>query len=297
MALPEYLQDFATDFARQAKASYSAELDPATFMGPQFIAGLDPLQTQAIGIAQAGVGSYAPFLSSAQQAISQAGQDVSGLAQFAGTGAGTGPGSIQDFQSPYQQAVIDESLRQFDRSRTGGRQTIQDAAVAAGAFGGGREGALLGQYDAESLTGREGLRAGLLQQGFQDAAARRANAFQQQQAMAGARAGLANQQFGLSNFMRQGMGQDISALGGLGGLRQGLDQARLTAQQQTAQASAFEPYGRLERFGTALTGLSGGVGAPPMPPQQLPNPAATALSNALGIGNLFANVYGAMKGA
>ena len=66
MALPEYLQDFATDFARQAKASYSAELDPAKFMGPQFIAGLDPLQTQAIGIAQAGVGSYAPFLSSAQ---------------------------------------------------------------------------------------------------------------------------------------------------------------------------------------------------------------------------------------
>ena len=296
MALPEYLQDFATDFARQAKASYSAELDPAKFMGPQFIAGLDPLQTQAIGIAQAGVGSYAPFLSSAQQAISQAGQDVSGLAQFAGTGAGTGPGSIQDFQSPYQQAVIDESLRQVDRSRTGGRQTIQDAAVAAGAFGGGREGALLGQYDAESLTGREGLSAGLLQQGFQDAAARRANAFQQQQALANARAGLAGQQFGLSNFMRQGMGQDISALGGLGGLRQGLDQARLTAAQQTEQASAFEPYGRLERYGTALTGLSGGVAAPSMP-EPTPNPFGTALSNALGIGNLFANVYGAMKGA
>tara|TARA_R100000664_G_scaffold4639_1_gene9235 strand:+ start:1495 stop:2385 length:891 start_codon:yes stop_codon:yes gene_type:complete len=296
MAVPDYLQDFTTDFARQAKATYSAALDPKTFMGPQFIAGLDPLQTQAIGLAQAGVGSYAPFLASAQQAISQAGQDVAGLGQFAGTGAGTGPGSIQDFQSPYQQAVIDETLRAFDESRIGGRQTIQDAAVAAGAFGGGREGALLGQYDADSLTGRAGLRAGLLQQGFQDAAARRANAFQQQQAMAGARAGLAGQQFGLSNFMRQGLGQDISALGGLGALRQGLDQSRLTATQQAEQASAMEPYGRLERFGTALTGLSGGVATPAMP-QTTPNPFSTALSNALGIGNLFANVYGAMKGA
>ena len=58
----------------------------------------------------------------------------------------------------------------------------------------------------------------------------------------------------------------------------------------------MEPYGRLERFGTALTGLSGGVAAPATP-QTTPNPFGTALSNALGIGNLFANVYGAMKGA
>ncbi len=114
MALPEYLKDFALDFAQQAKTSYGAALDPKTFMGPQFVAGLDPLQTQAIGIAQQGVGSFAPFLSSAQQAITQAGQDVAGLDQFAGTGAGTGAGSIAAFQSPFQQEVIDESLRQFD---------------------------------------------------------------------------------------------------------------------------------------------------------------------------------------
>ena len=152
MVVPDYLQDFVTDFARQAKTAYSAPLDPKTFMGPQFVQGLDPLQTQAIGLAQAGVGSYAPFLQSAQQAITQAGQDVAGLGQFMGSGAGTGAGSIQDFMSPYQGAVIDESLRQFDRSRTGGRQAIQDAAVEAGAFGGGREGALLGQFDRDWET-------------------------------------------------------------------------------------------------------------------------------------------------
>ena len=47
-------------------------------------------------------------------------------------------------------------------------------------------------------------------------------------------------------------------------------------------------------FGTALTGLSGGVGTPSMP-TQTPNPFGQALSNALGIGNLFSNIYGAIK--
>ena len=224
----------------------------------------------------------------------QAGRDVAGLDQFAGTGAGTGPGSIAAFQSPFQQQVIDETLRQFDLERGTGRQGIQDAAVRLGGFGGGREGAMLGQFDADTLAGRAGIRAGLLAQGFQDAAARRQQAFANQQALAGARAGLAGQQFGLSNFLRQGLGQDISALGSLGALRQGLDQAKLTATQQAEQATALEPYGRLERFGQALTGLSGGVATPGLP-TQTPNPFGTALSNALGIGNLFANIYGAIK--
>jgi hypothetical protein len=295
MAVPDYLKDFVTDFAQQAKTAYSTPLDPSTFMGRQFVEGLDPLQTQAIGIAQQGVGSFQPFLSSAQQAITQAGQDVAGLRQFAGAGAGTGAGSIAAFQSPFQQQVIDETLRQFDMERARGRRGIQDAAVAVGGFGGGREGVQLAEFDSDTLANRAGIRAGLLQQGFQDAAARRQQAFANQQALAAAQAGLAGQQFGLSNFARQGLGQDVSALGSLGALRQSQNQALLRADQQLAQASAMEPFGRLERFGTALTGLSGGVGAPPMPPQQLPNPAATALSNALGIGNLFANIYGAVR--
>ena len=47
--------------------------------------------------------------------------------------------------------------------------------------------------------------------------------------------GLANQQFGLSNFNRSGMGQDISALGNLGAINQQQAQANLTANQQAAR--------------------------------------------------------------
>jgi len=70
---------------------------------------------------------------------------------------------------------------------------------------------------------------------------------------------LAANQFGLSNFQRAGMGADIGALGQMGSLRQGLNQAQLQAQQQAAQTAAYEPYGRLSQYGTGITGLAGGM--------------------------------------
>jgi hypothetical protein len=287
MALPDYLQEAGKDFAKQLTAQTAVELDPSKFMGRQFIAGEDPLQTQAINLATQGIGSFQPFLTSAQQAITQAGQDVGGLQQFAGSGAGTGAGSIQDFMSPYQQAVIDESLRQFDRSRATGLTEIGDRAFDVGAFGGGRQGALEGQFMADTALGRAGLEAQLRQQGFADAAARRQTAFNQQQQLAAARAGLAGQQFGLSNFQRQNLAGDVANLGQLGAFRQGLAQSQLGADQQVAQATAFEPFQRLDRFGAGITSLSGGVGAPQFQPPPAPSPLSTALSTALGIGGLF----------
>ena len=293
MALPDYLQEAGKDFAKQLTAQTAVELDPSKFMGRQFIAGEDPLQTQAINLATQGIGSFQPFLQSAQAAITQAGQDVGGLQQFMGSGAGTGAGSIQDFMSPYQQAVIDESLRQFDRSRAGGLTQIADRALDVGAFGGGRQGALEGQFMADTALGRAGLEAELRQQGFADAVARRAGAFGQQQALANQRAnlaaqqaGLAQNQFALSNFQRAGQASDIANLGQLGAFRQGLDQSLLQADAQAAQTGAFEPFQRLQQYGAGLGQLSG-FGAQAPLPAAAPSPFSTALSTALGIGGLF----------
>ena len=167
-------------------------------------------------------------------------------------------------------------------------------AVAQGAFGGGRQGALEGQFLADTALGRAGLEAQLRAQGFADAAARRGQAFGQQQSLAAQRAALANQQanlanqqFGLSNFQRAGQAADIANLGQLGAFRQGLDQSLLTADQQAAQAAAFEPFQRLDRFGAGITSLAGGVGAPQFQAPPTPSPFATALGTALGIGGLF----------
>ena len=287
MALPDYLQEAGKDFAKQLTAQPAVPLKTDAFTGRQFVAGEDPLQTQAIGLATQGIGSFQPFLQSAQQAITQAGQDVSGLQQFMGSGAGTGAGSIQDFTSPFQQQVIDESLRQFDESRKAGLQNISDLAYQTGAFGGGRQGALEGQFMADTALGRAGLEAQLRAQGFADAATRRANAFRQQQSLADARTGLARQQMGLSDFQRQNVAGDVANLGKLGAFRQGLTQSQLAADQQALQTAAFEPFQRLDRFGAGITSLAGGVGGPQFQAPAAPSPFATALSTALGIGGLF----------
>ena len=272
MSLPDYLQETAKDYAKQLTAATSTPIDTSKFVGRQFVAGEDPLQTQAINLATQGIGSYQPFLTQAQT--------------LTGPGAGTGVGSIASFMSPYQQGVIDETLRQFDQSRVAGRQDIQDAAVQAGAFGGGREGALLGQFDADSVANRAGIAAQLLQSGFQNAQAARANAFAQQQALANQRAGLGQNQFALSNFQRAGQAADVANLGQLGAFRQGLDQSRLQADAQAAQTGAYEPFQRLQQYGTGLSQLSG-FGAQAPLPSAAPSPFSTALSTALGIGGLF----------
>jgi hypothetical protein len=287
MALPDYLQETAKDYAKQLTAATSVPIDTSKFTGRQFVAGEDPLQSQAINLATQGIGGFQPFLTSAQQAITQAGQDVGGLQQFMGTGAGTGAGSISSFQSPFQQQVIDETLRQFDDSRKAGLTQIGDQAIASGAFGGGRQGALEGQFMADTALGRAGIEAQLQQQGFQNAQAARSNAFAQQQALANQRAGLAQNQFALSNFQQAGRAADVANLGQLGAFRQGLDQSRLAADQQAAQTGAYEPFGRLSTYGTGLTGLAGGVAGQQFETPATPSPFSTALSTALGIGGLF----------
>ena len=286
MATPGFLEDYAKDYATQAKATYSVPIDTSKFTGRQFVAGEDPLQTQAIGIAQQGVGAYKPFLSAAQAAQQQAATTVGGLAGL------TGASAYQPFMSPYQQQVIDTTLAEFDRQQQSGEQAIRDAAVASGGFGGGREGAMLGQYQADTLADRAALQAQLLQQGFTQAQSAADRAFTQGGQLAAAQSGLGASQMGLANFERAGIGADVGALGQLGSLRQGLTQAQLTADQQAAQTGAYEPYGRLSAYGQGLTGLSGGVVGQQYAHPQPVSPLSQAIGTALGVGGLYGKIFG-----
>jgi hypothetical protein len=299
MAIAEFLEPAVEDYAEQAKATYSAPIDTSKFTGRQFVAGEDPLQTQAINLAQQGVGSYQPFLQAAQTAqtagagaLGQSAQTIGGL------GALTGPQAYQPFMSPYQSQVIDATLSEFDKSRLAGQQNIKDQAVAMGNFGGGREGAMLGQYNADSLADRSALQASMLQQGFGQANQLAQQNFMNQGSIGTAQQGLAgaygnqmNQQFGLSDFGRTGMGQDVSALGSLGGLRQGMTQANLSADAQAAQTGAYEPYGRLSQYGNTLTGLAGGVAGSQYQEPGQTSPFQTALGTATGLAGLFGKIY------
>ena len=299
MAIAEFLEPAVKDYAEQAKATYSAPIDTTKFTGRQFVAGEDPLQTQAINLAQQGVGSYQPFLTAAQQLQTAGAGQLGAAAQtVGGLGALTGPQAYQPFMSPYQTQVIDATLTAYDKQGRAGEQAIRDAAVASGNFGGGREGAMMGQYQSDRLADRAALQASLLQSGFGQAQQAAQQNFQNQGAIGAAQQGLASaygnqmgQQFGLSNFGRTGMGQDVSALGSLGALRQGQSQALLSADAQAAQTGAFEPYGRLSQYGNTLTGLLGGVAGSQYAEPQAGNPLQTALSTALGIGGLYGKIF------
>ena len=94
------------------------------------VAGQDRLQKEAQKRAQAGLGSFQPFLQQAQIA----------------SGAGISPQIAQQFMSPYQQQVIDTTLNEFDRQAQATRTTNQGSTVASGAFGGGREGVLQSEF-------------------------------------------------------------------------------------------------------------------------------------------------------
>jgi hypothetical protein len=313
MAIADFIEPAVKDYATQATATYSAPIDTSKFTGRQFVAGQDPMQTKAAELATQGVGSYAPFLTAAQTAqtagagaLGQAATAVGGLGSFQNAAAGsTGPQAYQPFMSPYQTQVIDATLSEFDKSRLGGQQDIRDAAVNSGNFGGGREGAMMGQYNADSLADRSALQAQMLQQGYgqanqlaQQNFGNQQNLFSMQnqqnlsnQGLAGAYGNQMNQQFGLSDFGRQGMGQDINALGSLGAINQGQQQALLGADQQAAQTAAYEPQGRLTNYGNMLTGLAGGYAGQQYQQQEQSNPFQTALGTAMGLGGLYGKMF------
>jgi len=240
--VPGYLEDTAKDYAAQATKAYSVPIDTAKFTGQQFVAGEDPLQTQAISLAQQGVGAYQPYLTAAQQGLTTAGADVAGArtgvtaaqadigaagADIAGArtaagglGALTGPTAYQPFMSPYQQDVIDASMTEFDRQSQMRQQQLKTQALGVpGAFGGGREGVQQAEYQSSSDRNRAMMQAGLLQQGYGQAQTAAQQAFQNQQMIAQGQLGLgqAQQQFGQNQLAAAqaglGMGQAQMGLG------------------------------------------------------------------------------------
>ncbi len=256
----------ADDFAARQQAARAFETRQQSLAGlAPSVAAQDALQKQAASLAASGVGSYQPFINQAQQLM--------------GPGKGTGAGSIQDYMSPYQTQVIETSLAEFDRNAAANRQRIRDQAVASGAFGGGREGVELAEYQTGSDQDRLMLQANLLQQGFG-------------QAQAARQQDLANQQ-GLAQLLPQLQRADISTLGSVGAVQQAQQQAEEDATREAARQATFLPQENLSRYAGQVAGLMGGY--PGQTTQSfVPNPSP--LQTAIGAGSALAGIFGALKG-
>ena len=285
---PQFIEDLAVDFGKQLTAQTAVPMDTSKF-APQ-VAAQDPLQTQAATLAQAGIGSFQPFLQAAQQGATDFSTGIASAQALTGTGAGTGAGSIQDFMSPFQQQVIDATLADFDQQRAIQEQNIRSRQAQLGQLGAGRAGVELGQFRSDSDRARAALQAGLLQTGFQEAADRRQQELLNQ-------INLANQQLvggqfqtGLASLVPSLQGRDISTLGSVGAIQQAQAQAQLDATREAERLAAFEPVDRLNRFGSGIAQLISGYPAAGTRLQVSPNP--TPLQTALGIGTTLAGIYG-----
>jgi len=295
----QYKQDLQQDYGQQLAGLTSIPLDTSQFAPT--VAAQDPMQTQAASLASSGVGAYQPYLSQAAtqgtQAIGTMGgvsPYISGAAGLTGTGAGTGAGSISSYMSPYQSQVIDTSLAEFDRQSQMRQQQMQDATLGVpGAFGGGREGVQLAEYQTGSDRQRAALQAGLLQQGFGQAQSARQQDYMNQMGMSQAQQGLGQYQTGLGQQTQALGGVDVGLAGQVGGAQQAQTQAVLDAQREANRMTLYEPYERLGFFGQGLTGLMGGYPAQ-YQSQIQPNP--TPLQSALGIGATLGGIYGNIRG-
>ena len=232
-----------------------------------FLKHLDKLQAGSVPTGFAGIDTskYAPQVAAQDALQTGAATAAAGLGSLVGAGAGTGAGSIAEYMSPYQQQVIDAQMEEFDRQAAINRQGIRDQAIQMGAFGGGREGVQLAEYAKGSDMNRSLLQGQLLQQGFMDAAQRRAADLQAQQ--------------GLGTY-QQAMGQ----------AQQGYEQAGLDATQIAAREAEFAPFTQLGLVGQQLAQIQPGafptqtVGyAPPAAPASPMSQFLTGATGAAGI--------------
>jgi len=270
--------------ARQdAARAFTTRQQSLAGLAPQ-IAARDPLQTQAQQLAQAGIGSFQPFVTAAQQQIGAAGTTIGGIA----TGAPTTQ-QVTDFMSPFQSQVIDASLAEFDRNRAIQEQQIRDQQAKLGVLGAGRAGVQLAEFGTGAARERALLQAGLLQQGFGQAQAARQQDIANRFNIAQAQSGLGQQQAGLASLVPGLQGQDISTLGRLGALNQAQAQAQLDAQREAVRQATFQPQEQLDRFAGQVTGLMGGY---PAQFRSTVTPNPTPLQTALGVGTTLAGIYG-----
>ena len=279
--LPPFLEGLQKRLLQSAFGTFDGEaqtapglLDrPLGLPGIQ-VAGMDPLTSRAAELGEQMVGAYQPFLQgAANQSLAAQQALTSGLGFLQ-------PDSIQRFQDPFQDQVIDVAMRELNRQADLRRAGADAQAVKAGAFGGSREGV----HRAETERGLQQVKSDtlskLLSQGFGQAL----KASQE----AGRLSGGLGQAFGTLagttsdiGRLQQALGQaDISQLTQLGALRQRQQQAGLDAMRSNLMQQAQEPFTRLQLGQNLLQGMPSS--SIPSTFQQATTPAANPFLQGIG---------------
>ena len=229
--LPDYQRDFLEKLLTDVRDTAT---QPVEFPEIQ-VAGLTPIQRDAIERGVAGIGAFQPML--------QSGADVVGMGVSA-----LQPGSQQAFMNPFIENVIDQNLADITRQGDIARQQIGSRAVQQGAFGGSRQ-----------AVAEQELQRNLADTFARQSAGLRAQAFESAQD----RAQKASELFTKAGIATAGLGEaqqaanlrDIQLLSSLGGQEQAQQQSELDALRATSTQRQFEPYQRLSFMSDIFRGV------------------------------------------
>ena len=273
-----------------------ADSSPYTYSG-QRVAQFDPREQYAMQMSDKAIGSYRPYLGAQAGLLGEAanvarggtraGAGALGRAELSGYGS-TGmydPRMAGSFYNPYEEDVVQQSLKDVREGLAKGDMALRDQAVKSGAFGGSR-----GRITSEELArqvGRGALEgvAGVRQPGYLEAQKASQAAFADQQRRQGELAGL---QSGLGQYYGQlgtqlgtglsGYGQgfggmapalqglqgaDIERTMGMGGLGRGRQQSLMDLGYQNFVGQYNLPMQTLANVGSltsALGPMAGGYG-------------------------------------
>ncbi len=199
----------------------------------QKLAELNDLYSQAQKQFTEGIGAFEPYVKTGQETMAEgvsslgAGQNVLNQAADIYKGLGTAPTreQIDPFINPYQSAIQDEINRAYDMSANQANAN----AVAANAFGGGREGIQRSQLERDRNAALATSQGQAFEKGLQQYLA-------SQSAAAGGLGSVAGQfgnfgtQFGQAGANQAGLGFDVQKAG-LADVSTLLDFANLQQQQ------------------------------------------------------------------
>jgi hypothetical protein len=173
-----------------------------------------------------------------------------GIASLGGAAGMYDPTGVQKFMNPYQQQVIDESIKQINRQGDIAQQNLQAQAVKSGAFGGSRDAIQRAELQRNTADQRNAAIVGGLSTGYQNAAQQAQQAFEAQQ---GRQLAQAQGYQGVGSILGQQALQQAQVGQGAAGLigSLGSQQANIYNQQAAGNMNMAQGIGSLaqQQFG------------------------------------------------
>lgn len=176
-------------------------------------------------------------------------------AQFAGlAGLGTTDADISRFMNPYASQVIDIAERERRRAADQEKQELDAQSVAAGAFGGSRQGILEAERRRNLEQGIVDIRTAGLGQAFKQAV-------EQAQAQQESRLGAARSLTELAQVAPSGTADELARLEAVGAARRGQRQAELDITQRKFLEERTFPEATLQQYSQFIQPTQAQLGA------------------------------------